>query len=199
MYYMNRSIFKVWKQKDLNHKTKRNFIFQYIEINKYKWLGNKFNNKYFDYKFEHFNLKFSILDKNNKTNYKYNYLTCNTDEYAAKTSEYIGKITLKRGNQLLEKNQYINYNYQALVTDKTDKFIVKPKNNIDIEISKNIEKVLIDSGKIPTIEEKLNKGLEFFINCMKYNEKFNNCYQTLMINHGENAEIIAKVFFHNYF
>ncbi len=196
---MNRSIFQARKQNDLNHKIKKNLIFQYIDTSKYKWIGNKFNNKYFDSKFEHFNLKFKILDKTNTLEYKYNYLTCNTDKYAAKTSEYIGKIKVKKKDLIIEKDQYINYNYQALVTEKTDRFIIESKNTLDLEISKNIERVLIDSNKIPIIEEKLSKGLEFFSNCIKYSEKFNNCYQTLMINHGENAEVIAKIFFHNYF
>ena len=79
----------------------------------------------------------------------------------------------------------------------SDMFI---KNNslAVLERNNNIHNLLVESGKVPHIEEKLSKGLDFFHTCVKHSQKFNDCYQTLMVNYGENATIIAKLYFHNY-
>lgn len=197
---MNKNIFYIWKKKQktltLNKIPKRNLFFKYLETSKYECIRTDFLKGKFYFKFkieEHYCSKFTIYD-NKLNNYNYDYLTLNTSEYESKTSEFIGKIPYK--GEL--KNQYLNYNYQILTSNKIDKVFTKTTNKNELNKANEIHDLLVSSNKIPIVEEKLNQGFEFFNKCIKYSQKVDDCYQTLVMDYGNDAMIIAKIFFHNY-
>jgi len=196
---INTTVTRKQKTIGLNNVIKKDFFVKYSETSKWRCKSSNLlkhgDNKCFKIKFiDHYCSKFIITDDNYNREYKYNYLTLNTDIKEIKTSEIVGKVF--HNNEW--KDQLMNYNYQTFTTDKTDQFFKKTIKPKELEKANELHELLIRSDKIPIIEEKLTKGLEFFNNCIKYSEKFSNCYQTLMISYGENAEIIAKILFHNY-
>ena len=199
---MNRSIFQIWKLnaiKCTNNKQKFNFfIVRYVKITTIQ-LNNDFNkseiflSKEIKKKIlEHSNAHFEIID--NSITFKNIFLTCNRNKYEKKTSEFIGKIL--HNNEWFD--QYINYNFSMHTTQLVSDMFIKNNSLAVLERNNNIHNLLVESGKVPHIEEKLSKGLDFFHTCVKHSQKFNDCYQTLMVNYGENATIIAKLYFHNY-
>ena len=203
---MNRSIFQIWKLKTrtikLNTLISNGIFFKYWETCKYKWISSPQVNqelKTLNFPFKnkiknHYCAKFNIINNIKFNNYKYTYLTYNTSENEFKTSEYLGKVQTDKG----VLDQVLNYNYQIFTTEVSDKILVKTNKPQELERAYNIEQVLIKSDKINLIEEKLNKGLEFFDKCYKSTQKIDNCYQKLMIDYGEHAELIFKLVFYNY-
>lgn len=142
----------------------------------------------------HHNAKFLIIS-NGVNFYKNVYLTCNTNNRESNTSEHIGKID--KDGEL--KDQFINYNYKVYTTEKSDMIF---EENIDpylTEVNYKIENLLKKSNKIEIIEYKLSKGFDFFSSCIKHTKKIDNCYQQLMIEHSENAQLISKLFFYDVF
>ena len=212
----------------LNYKPKKNFTFfkilgfKYLETSKYSFSSNETTNLdknfYFRSKFEnHYNSKFTInLDKIsvnnlskikeiNTTNPCYDYLTLNTSKKDSKTSEYIGKVFHRNGLS----DQFLNYNYQTITDPETDKLLIKTNNPKELLKANELENLLIDSDKIsivekrlnnniPILEESLNKGVEFFQNCIKNAQHINDCYQILIIKYGPEAKIISSIFFKNF-
>ncbi len=186
----------------------KGYFVKFLEVSKYKYNPTEVFNKndlynvdqgfYFRHKMEeHFCGKFSIFNNNatNINNYIYNYITFNTNEKEAKTSEFLGKI-FNKGKWV---NQYANYNYQMLTTKETDKFFIKSTKIKETEKAHEIQELLSESNKIPIIEEKLSRYGEFFSNCIKNTQNIADCYQALMIHHGNDGVIAVKILFPHIF
>ena len=193
---MNRSIFQIWKLKqistNMNNKQINKFtIIKFMEVGRYEIYPDLIVKSNFVKKFrDHWNLKFNILGSSES--FSNIYLTCNTNENEANTSEFIGKIFTNRRGIC---NQYVNYNYPVITKYKTDRFIFKLDGEEFITTSKRINQLLTESDKIGFIENKLNNGFEIFSLCMKQTNHFKNCYQTLIINHSDDAKAIIEIFF----
>ena len=184
----------------LNNKLKKTFFVKYSETSMWYCTPRnllKFKDKtnfQFNCKINsHWCSKF-ILHDNKLNDFKYTYLTLNTDEKEILTSEKIGKVFHK--NEW--KDQLVNYNYQIITTEDTDNLFVKTTKYKEIEKANELHELLLVSDKIPIIEERLSKGFELFNQCYKYTQKFNECYQSLAIIYGEDAKVILKLVFHNY-
>jgi hypothetical protein len=202
MYYMNRSILV----KQLIFKPNKNFSFYFLfsDVGKYKFkIQPNFNDNVsynFKYKFmSHYNVKYEIIEKKTNlaittdtTKYNYLYLTCNTKVKDLTKAEEIGII--KNTNTM----QYINYDNQTYVTKAADEFFVKSKKPKELECSENIKELLINSDKMSIIEEKLNRGFEFFSTCIKHTQRFQDCYHTLAIDYNEHTNLILNMFFHTH-
>ena len=186
---MNKSI-KI-QLKTLNCIQKYNYLFKYIETGRYNYGGKIEQNYYFNSKFiDHWNLKFSMKNKNNNT--LYNYITCNTTK-PKKSFEIIGNF-LDKNNRL--QTQYINYDYQAITTQETDVLFIKSNNLKHLVTSERIENLLFKSNKIDKIELELNKGMECFSKCLRQTNDLFNCKQKLFIEHNEHFELIFNLFFY---
>ena len=179
---------------------KKPIFFKYSETSKWYCTPKKLfktedkTNFKFEFKMtDHWCSKF-ILHDNKLNNFKYTYLTFNTNEKEILTSEKIGKVFHKNK----WKDQLVNYNYQIITTENTDNLFVKTTKCKEIEKANELHELLLISDKIPTIEERLSKGFELFNQCYKYTQKFNECYQSLAIIYGEDAKVIFKLVFHNY-
>ena len=167
------------------------FSFRYLEVSKYNYIGDKkFKSIMIEKKFEHHcNLKFVSNNADGST--LYNYLTCNT-KLPNHESENIGSWY---DSFNILKTQYINYNYQTITTTKTDLLFQKSNSMNFLNMSKHIEKMLKDSNKTEIIEFNINKGLEYFDNCIKKTNNFVGCKQNLLITYDNNAELILNLWF----
>jgi hypothetical protein len=197
----NNNKFKTLTQ--INNKNISHYFFiKYLQTGKYQCINQETSSRFspmFKYKFEnHYNGKFQIIYKesinylnicvnNLHKNYEYTYLTYNTKITNPSKSVEIGKIPNTN------KTQYINLDYKAYTTKNTDVFFEKSNLLEDLEVSNNIENLLLKSNKIPTIEEKLNRGFEFFSNCVKYTQKFQDCYHNLAIEYGPTTDLIINL------
>lgn len=200
---MNRSILQIRKEhtnKCLFNKQVNNVFFRYKEVVSLKasnavkesLVDNKNNifKKIIDKLDNHSNTHLELID-NKSDNLKNVYLTCNTSEFERKTSELVGQVWHKG----LLKNQYVNLNHQLYTTDKSD-FLFK-RNLKFLERDNKINDLLINSDKIPIIEDKLNNGYLFFVKCLKHTQKASDCYQTLLMDYGEHANIINTLIFND--
>ena len=61
-------------------------------------------------------------------------------------------------------------------------------------MSSNIMKCLQDNNKIFILEEKLNKGMDYFVECLKKTKKFEECRQNLIIDY-DNYELVLQFLF----
>jgi hypothetical protein len=150
---------------------------------------SKFNKKFN----RHYNGKFLIIETDNGITRmdKEAYLTYNSSK-----PDHFEKLNSIDGN-----DQFINLDYTCIMNTSVSKEILKESNKQeDLELAQKLHKSITENNYTEKIENILNTGYNSFENCMKYtNGNVKNCYTTLFIEHGQNTELIFKLFFYKYY